>query len=139
MTQCAPTSRGPVRFGDNMPNMATTTRGLTRTTGNNNDRDTATIDITDRDNNCPMCKKFSMGPCDDVFKMWLACTDKHPGKDARGEPLHLNKCSVLADELAKCLDENTEYYTKEEEEEEDTTTIETHDDRDEKCMDRLCT
>ena len=25
------------------------------------------------------------------------------------------------------------------EEEEDTTTIETHDDRDEKCMDRLCT
>ncbi|KAL9179443.1 hypothetical protein ACHAXT_008733 [Thalassiosira profunda] len=57
-----------------------------------------------------MCKKFGSGPCGEIFKQWLACTDEHPGKDAKGEPLHLPKCSQHAERLAECLDANAEYY-----------------------------
>ena len=57
-----------------------------------------------------MCKKFGSGPCGETFKQWLACTDEHPGKDAKGEPLHLTKCSEHAERLAECLDANAEYY-----------------------------
>jgi len=72
-------------------------------------------DIADRED-CPLCKKFGSGPCGEVFKRWLACTDEHPGKDASGEPLHLSKCADFADTLAHCLESNTEYYTKYDEE-----------------------
>lgn len=114
-----PRSR-PHSFGATIPNI--TTRGQTYvTTRNNGSSDTSNIDINDRDN-CPMCKKFSKGPCGNVFKRWLACTDEYPGKDANGEPIHLDKCSAFAESLAKCLDENTEYYTKE-----DMTTTDKHD------------
>ena len=115
----SPRSRPPT-FGATIPNI---NRGLTYiTTRNNGDGDISNIDIDDSDN-CPMCKKFSKGPCGDVFKRWLACTEKYEGQDAlNGEPLHLDKCSTFAESLAKCLDENTEYYTKE-----DTTTTDKHD------------
>ena len=118
----SPRSRPPT-FGATIPNINITTRGLTYiTTRNKGDSDISNIDIDDSDN-CPMCKKFSKGPCGDVFKRWLACTDEWTGKYAlNGEPLHLDKCSTFAESLAKCLDENTEYYTKE-----DTTTTDKHD------------
>jgi len=111
--------RRPPTFGSLVPVIST--RGIV-TTGSSNTT-TSSINVEDRDD-CPMCKKFSKGPCGNIFKQWLACTDKYPGKDANGEPLHLNKCSDYAETLAECLDSNTDYYTKEDDNsnEQDTTT-----------------
>jgi hypothetical protein len=61
-----------------------------------------------------MCKKFSRGPCGDIFKRWLDCTDQNPGKDTNGAPMHLSKCSEFAEKLAKCLEEHSDYYEKDE-------------------------
>eukprot|EP00571_Detonula_confervacea_P004801 CAMPEP_0172317570 /NCGR_PEP_ID=MMETSP1058-20130122/32021_1 /TAXON_ID=83371 /ORGANISM="Detonula confervacea, Strain CCMP 353" /LENGTH=263 /DNA_ID=CAMNT_0013032161 /DNA_START=244 /DNA_END=1035 /DNA_ORIENTATION=- len=98
-----PKRRRPPNFGATIPKI--TTRGLVT------ESDTSIPDnIADRED-CPLCKKFGSGPCGEIFKQWLACTDKHPGKDASGEPIHLSKCTDLAENLAECLDENTEYYT----------------------------
>ena len=105
--------RRPPTFGAKIPNI-TTRRMVTKSSGN----DTTAPDLDDRED-CPMCKKFSKGPCGDRFKQWLSCTDQHPGKDANGEPLHLSTCSDFAEKLAKCLDENADFYSKEDEEEED--------------------
>lgn len=82
------------------------------TTTSDDDATTIPNDIIADREDCPLCKKFGSGPCGETFKRWLACTDDHPGKDASGEPLHLSKCSDLAEHLAKCLDENSEYYEK---------------------------
>ena len=101
----SPKRRRPPIFGSSIPKI--TTRGLVT----NSSDTTIPDDITDRED-CPLCKKFGSGPCGEVFKRWLACTDKHPGKDASGEPLHLSKCSDFAEKLAECLDVNSEYYTK---------------------------
>jgi len=97
------------------------TRGIVTTGSSSNDTSSIVPNIEDRDD-CPMCKKFSKGPCGNIFKQWLACTDKYPGKNASGEPLHLNECSDYAETLAGCLDSNTDYYTKEDENIQDTST-----------------
>lgn len=101
-----PRRRRPPVFGTTIPKI--TTRGLVTT---NNDDGNAIPDVADRED-CPLCKKFGSGPCGEVFKRWLTCTDKNPGKDASGEPLHLTKCSDFAETLAECLEENSEYYSK---------------------------
>jgi len=67
-------------------------------------------DIDNRED-CPMCKKFSRGPCGEHFTKWLACTDANPGKNDSGEPLHLTRCSDFAEKLAVCLDEHIAYYS----------------------------
>eukprot|EP00543_Licmophora_paradoxa_P001971 CAMPEP_0202455360 /NCGR_PEP_ID=MMETSP1360-20130828/12912_1 /ASSEMBLY_ACC=CAM_ASM_000848 /TAXON_ID=515479 /ORGANISM="Licmophora paradoxa, Strain CCMP2313" /LENGTH=264 /DNA_ID=CAMNT_0049074927 /DNA_START=365 /DNA_END=1159 /DNA_ORIENTATION=+ len=60
---------------------------------------------------CPICKRYSQGPCGDVFKQWMACTDAHPGKDeTTGEDLHLSKCLDLAKKLGSCLNKHQEFY-----------------------------
>ena len=99
-------------------------RGIITAGSSSNDITSAVPNILEDRDDCPMCKKFSIGPCGNIFKQWLACTDKYPGKDANGEPLHLNKCSDYAETLAKCLDSNTDYYTKEDDNsnEQDTST-----------------
>eukprot|EP00984_Skeletonema_dohrnii_P001489 scaffold480_cov127-Skeletonema_dohrnii-CCMP3373.AAC.3 len=94
----------PPTFGTTVPTI--TKRGITTGIG----KDIASVALDDRED-CPMCKKFGSGPCGDIFKQWLNCTDKHPGKDANGEPLHLTHCSELAEKLAKCLDTHAGYYT----------------------------
>ena len=101
----------PPKFGPSIPS-SITKRGIT----------ISPIDIdvvnSNRDD-CPMCKKFGSGPCGDVFKRWLDCTDQYPGKDSDGQPLHLKTCSEFAVKLSKCLDEHSEYYTKYDEEHKD--------------------
>lgn len=111
--------RRPPTFGSIVPKIST--RGIV-TTGNGSNDTSAVPNILEDREDCPMCKKFSKGPCGNIFKQWLACTDKYPGKDASGEPLHLNKCSYYAETLAKCLDSNTDYYTKEDDNTQDTST-----------------
>ena len=61
---------------------------------------------------CPICRKYSKGPCGHLFTEWMACTDANPGKDeTTGEELHLTKCSALAEKLAECLGEHAEEYS----------------------------
>ena len=48
---------------------------------------------------CPICKKYSQGPCGDLFIQWLACTDKH----RTSENSHIDKCASFAGPLAECL------------------------------------
>ena len=122
-------NRRPPEFGGTVPNL-TTTRGVvvaTNRSSTNDDTTTSSLAVMDEEveeedrvNNCPMCKKFSRGPCGMIFQRWLACTDCHTGKVdySTGEPLHLSKCADYAVELAECLEENTDYYSKDEYEEE---------------------
>ena len=129
--------RRPPIFGKTIPLI--TSRGLvTNYNATSGDNDNAppptttttavpTEDISNR-SDCPLCKKFGSGPCGDTFKTWLACTDTHPGKDATtGEPIHLGKCSDLADTLAVCLDQHQEYYIKYDDDEKENDGGATHD------------
>jgi hypothetical protein len=59
-----------------------------------------------------MCKKFGSVPYGHIFQQWLDCTDRNPGNDATGRPLHLSNCIELAERLSNCLDDHSEYYTK---------------------------
>eukprot|EP00986_Skeletonema_menzelii_P001742 scaffold481_cov148-Skeletonema_menzelii.AAC.8 len=102
--------RRPPTFGSTVPTI--TKRGIT--TGLGKDITSAAVD--DRED-CPMCKKFGSGPCGEIFKRWLDCTDKHPGKDANGEPLHLTNCLNLAEKLGECLDTHADHYTSKDNEE----------------------
>ncbi|KAL3788843.1 hypothetical protein ACHAWO_008168 [Cyclotella atomus] len=93
----------PPKFGSSMPSISS--RGISMS-GINID------EVNSNREDCPMCKKFGSGPCGGIFKRWLDCTDQHPGKDADGQPLHLSKCFEFARKLSKCLDDNSDYYTK---------------------------
>jgi hypothetical protein len=114
----------PPEFGATIP---TLTRGrerlaTNRNAGTTNDNTSTTLAAEDDNrNNCPMCKKFSAGPCGNIFQRWLACTDCYTGKvdPGTGQPLHLSQCADLAVELAECLEENTVYYSKDEKHEEE--------------------
>jgi len=74
---------------------------------------------------CPICRKYSQGPCGELFKTWLKCTEDHKGvHPTTKEELHLSKCSHLATPLGECLEthkdfyDNLNVYNDEEEEEE---------------------
>ncbi|KAL3795902.1 hypothetical protein HJC23_002173 [Cyclotella cryptica] len=97
--------RRPPKFGTSIPRKST--RGALTLSIN-------VEEVNDQREDCPLCKKFSRGPCGDIFKRWLDCTDQHPGKDPDGAPMHLSKCSEFAENLAECLEEHSEYYEKDE-------------------------
>ncbi|KAL7525389.1 hypothetical protein ACHAWF_001337 [Thalassiosira exigua] len=99
--------RHPPIFGASVPRMIA--RGFTTSNETNVNSNRDAFDVINRED-CPLCKKFGSGPCGETFKRWLACTDDHPGKGADGEPLHLRRCSDLAEELAGCLDANAHHY-----------------------------
>ncbi len=108
--------RPPV-FGSTIPII--TKRGIKTGLGiSTGDLTSTEIDVDDRED-CPMCKKFGTGPCGEIFKRWLNCTDKYPGKDLAGEPLHLTKCIDLAEKLGSCLDDHADHYSSKDNEEED--------------------
>ena len=61
---------------------------------------------------CPICRKYSKGPCSKLFTEWMACTDANPGKnETTAEDLHLTKCAELAENLAMCLGRHAEEYS----------------------------
>mmetsp|Transcript_23557 Transcript_23557/g.67860 ORF Transcript_23557/g.67860 Transcript_23557/m.67860 type:complete len:326 (+) Transcript_23557:47-1024(+) len=65
-----------------------------------------------KEDDCPICRKYSKGPCGQLFTEWMACTDANQGKDeATEEELHLSKCSKLAEKLAECLGRHAEEYS----------------------------
>lgn len=104
----------PPTFGSTVPTI--TKRGSITTGTGLIGEDVASVAVNDRED-CPMCKKFGSGPCGDTFKRWLNCTDKHPGKDTNGEPLHLTHCMDLAEKLGECLDTHADHYTSKDNEE----------------------
>jgi len=105
----------PPIFGSTIPII--TKRGIKTGLGGN--ITTAVVDVdADRDD-CAICKHFSKGPCGEIFKRWLNCTDQYPGKNEGGEPLHLKHCLDLAEELGECLDTHTDDYINSKDNEED--------------------
>ena len=102
--------RRPTTFGAAVPHV--TQRGLAR----DGARDAATSDDLAEREGCPLCRKFGAGPCGDVFRRWLTCTDRNPGKNAAGEPRHLVACADFAEKLAGCLEAHADHYANSDEE-----------------------
>lgn len=101
-TQCAGRAAPPPRFG----------MSVRYKSNNTSNTSIPPIEVSkDKEEDCPLCRKYSQGPCGDTFKKWLACTDKHKGIDpSTQEEEHLDKCSHLAEPLAKCLEIHQEFY-----------------------------
>jgi hypothetical protein len=60
---------------------------------------------------CPICRKYSQGPCGEAFVKWLDCVDRNEGIDAKTQQeLHLIHCRDLGDAMAKCLHQHESYY-----------------------------
>ena len=53
---------------------------------------------------CPLCKKYSSGPCGSLFTTWMQCVDSNEGQES--------KCDGLIAPLSKCLEENKSFYDK---------------------------
>lgn len=75
----------------------------------NREFSTSDIDLNNRQD-CPICEKYSRGPCGDIFQHWLKCTDENSGKNSLGKDLHLEKCQQYAAPLAKCLQDHENFY-----------------------------
>uniref|UniRef100_A0A7S4S5B1 GCK domain-containing protein n=1 Tax=Ditylum brightwellii TaxID=49249 RepID=A0A7S4S5B1_9STRA len=111
----------PCQFGSSIRTFATDAtssknpsiiQNLIQQNKNTEEEDGTTIEKEKERTNCPLCKKYSRGPCGTYFKDWLKCTDENPGKnpDNPSEDLHLTKCADLAKALADCLNLHDEYY-----------------------------
>lgn len=74
--------------------------------------DTLPLIPKDDKNDCPLCKKYSQGPCGELFQKWLACAEQYKSMmdSNTNEELHLSKCRHLALPMAECLDKHQEYY-----------------------------
>jgi hypothetical protein len=68
-------------------------------------------ETNDSNEDCPICRKYSQGPCGTIFRQWLTCTDANKGIDPETkQEWHLTKCSHLATPLAQCLQKHESYY-----------------------------
>ena len=55
-------------------------------------------------NECPQCKKYSQGPCGQLFTKWMDCIDANEGDES--------KCDDLIVPLDECLKSNKAFYDK---------------------------
>lgn len=67
--------------------------------------DLPSIDSSNKED-CPLCKKYSQGPCGELFQKWLTCTDQHR-HEGDGK---IDRCAHFATPLAQCLKQNEELY-----------------------------
>mmetsp|Transcript_3926 Transcript_3926/g.5996 ORF Transcript_3926/g.5996 Transcript_3926/m.5996 type:complete len:346 (+) Transcript_3926:285-1322(+) len=81
-----------------------------------------------RDESCPLCKKYSQGPCGKLFQQWIECIDANAKANANegngdgngdgdgngnGDESKTDcVCDSLVAPLDKCLKEHQEYYDK---------------------------
>lgn len=62
------------------------------------------------ESSCPLCKKYSQGPCGKLFQKWIECIDANEHEhENEGDA---SKCDSLVVPLDKCLKEHQEYYDK---------------------------
>jgi len=119
------TPAAPPRFGKSMPHhllsrpftTSTTTKDIPIPTNTTNKEDSIqqqqSILVSKskagekRDESaCPLCKKYSQGPCGKLFQQWIECIDANENEgDA-------SKCDSHVVPLDKCLKEHQEYYDK---------------------------
>lgn len=119
-TSCesVPNEKNPKRppvFGASIADLSTSTTS-SRTPSDTEPKysDNLKEAISEDRENCPICDKYSQGPCGGFFQDWLKCTDKYAGKTdpKTNDELHLTKCSELAGKLARCLEKHEDYYEK---------------------------
>jgi hypothetical protein len=95
---------------------ATSPATTASTGGENNDDDLPTSYSDD----CPLCAKYSAGPCGTLFRRWLACTDNAAaakktntnGSGGDDDRDHVALCAQDFDRLQACLEEHSDYYDK---------------------------
>mmetsp|Transcript_10697 Transcript_10697/g.12398 ORF Transcript_10697/g.12398 Transcript_10697/m.12398 type:complete len:335 (+) Transcript_10697:826-1830(+) len=66
--------------------------------------DSKDISADNNQEDCPLCKKYSQGPCGILFKKWLACVDCNKNDETA--------CDDIIQFLDTCLKEHQEYYEK---------------------------
>eukprot|EP00557_Chaetoceros_sp_GSL56_P005385 CAMPEP_0176489490 /NCGR_PEP_ID=MMETSP0200_2-20121128/7317_1 /TAXON_ID=947934 /ORGANISM="Chaetoceros sp., Strain GSL56" /LENGTH=324 /DNA_ID=CAMNT_0017886637 /DNA_START=59 /DNA_END=1030 /DNA_ORIENTATION=+ len=75
-----------------------------RSSNNDNKENNSSGGDKDKDKHkCPLCEKYSQGPCGDLFQNWLSCIDSHQGGNEA-------ECDSLIVPLDACLKEHAEYY-----------------------------
>lgn len=72
---------------------------------------------TSYSDDCPLCAKYSAGPCGTLFRQWLACTDtaaatNKGSSDDDDDNEHVTLCAKGFDRLQACLEEHSDYYDK---------------------------
>lgn len=91
-------SQIPPRYGSTIPNQLLFQQRRQLTT-----IDPSDISEKENRNECVICKKYSRGPCGDLFKKWLDCIDTNSGNESA--------CDKLIISLDECLKSNDEYYS----------------------------
>lgn len=51
---------------------------------------------------CPLCKKYSSGPCGKSFQQWMDCIDSNPNQE--------HECDDLLQNFSSCLEQHKEHY-----------------------------
>jgi hypothetical protein len=97
-TSCEKSSSIPPRYGSTIPNQLLFQQRRHLTT-----IDPSDISKKENRNECVICKKYSRGPCGDLFKKWLHCIDTNNGNES--------VCDKLIIPLDECLKNNDEYYS----------------------------
>ena len=89
----------PPRFGERIPRKLL---AKDSSDGRSSSNDfTSKIPLKDR-NECVICKKYSKGPCGELFTAWLNCVDANNSETSA--------CDDLIAEFDKCLKKNESYY-----------------------------
>jgi hypothetical protein len=66
--------------------------------------DATTTTINDNTLDCPICRKFSRGPCGTLFQTWYDCTEANPQNE-------VDACADAFAQFQQCLDQNEAYYS----------------------------
>ena len=104
----------PPRYGPTIPhhirrNATTTTAEGTRPNASSSSSSSKTLEsITSSSNkmnqkkDCPLCKKYSSGPCGKSFQQWMDCIDANPNQE--------HACDNLLQQFSSCLEQHKEHY-----------------------------
>jgi len=112
-TQCLSKKKSPPRYGTTIPKrlLSTDSRETSLTV-----KALESVASKEQKEDCPICKKFSSGPCGSIFQRWRDCIDENTNSS--------DKCDALVKELSVCLQQHQDYYDTYEEDDHDENTIE---------------
>ncbi len=77
--------------------------------GNDTDNEMNNIPLKGKQNRseCAICKKYSQGPCGELFIRWLDCIDNNDKNDNDNDE---SPCDQFIPPLDECLKANSDYY-----------------------------